>query len=191
MIDRWRKGARTRGDCGPSPVPWLSDAVWRGWNEGDPHAREEKVPNKPISDATPTAVTEDDRRRAGRGNVAPDAPVPPTGTLESHAALLDSTPGLGYFAVVRWPVCCERLSTLISDGITLDIAELERDVGSLDHALTEVHLPAGTSDRERFVSEAGWRPTLAAMRVRRFGDDGVAFFQCRACGRVYGAYHHP
>jgi hypothetical protein len=164
--------------------------IWREWNLGDPDAAQLKVPDKPISEAEPTLVTEDDRRRAGRGLAAPGQAAP-AGDLQAHAALLESTPGVGYFAVVYWPVCCERLTTLISDGGTLDVVELEREVGSLDHVLTEVHLPPGSSDGERFNSEGAWLRTLAAMRARKLSGDGIALFQCRSCGRVYGAYHHP
>jgi hypothetical protein len=179
------------GDPGDSPVPWLSDEVWRAWNAGDASARDVQVAGKPISGALPTRVTDDDRRRAARRPPTAGAPLPVRGTLEQHGALLASTPGLGYFSTVRWPVCCERLSTLISDGGTLDLRALERVAGSLDHALTEAHLPPGAADEERFAREGGWTRTLAEMRAGEHGGDGIALFECRACGRVYGAYCHP
>jgi hypothetical protein len=172
-------------------VPWLSDAVWREWNRDDADAAHLKVPGKPISDAEPTTVTEDDRRRAGRGKIGPGESAAPVAPPESLKALLDSTPGLGYFAAARWPVCCDRLCTLISESGTLALHELENELGSLDRTLLEVHLPPGSSAEERFDREGAWLRTLAAARAGKHSGEGTAFFQCRICGRVYGSYHHP
>jgi len=197
MFGDWFKGRRGGpgrpgpADPGACPVPWLSDEVWHQWNAGEANARDLKVAGKPISDASPTAVTDDDRRRAPRRSPIPDAPLPVRGTLEQHGALLASTPGLGYFAVVRWPVCCERLSTLICEGGSLDLRALEGVAGSLEHALTEAHLPPGATDAERFAREGGWTRTLGEMRAGNHGGDGIALFECRAGGRLYGAYCHP
>ena len=199
MFDRWRrlfggpsgKPSSGSGDPGPSPVAWLSNEIWRSWNDGDAGARDVQEPGKPISDAWPTPVTGNDRRRAARRNVAEGQPPPPAGTLEEHRARLESTPGLGYLSSVHWPVCCERLGTLISESGSLDLELLEREAGSLDRVLTEGHLPPGTSDGERFAREGTWQRTLAKMRAGTHSGDGVALFQCRACGRIYGAYCHP
>jgi hypothetical protein len=40
-------------DPGPSPVPWLSDRVWREWNDQNPLGASLKEPHRPISDAWP------------------------------------------------------------------------------------------------------------------------------------------
>jgi hypothetical protein len=175
-------------------VPWLSDAIWRAWNEGDADARNVKLRGKPISDARPTAVTEDDRCRAARRappGAAPNTALPPRGTLAQHGALLESTPGLGYLAAVQWPVCCERLTTLISENGSLDLAALESASGSLNFVLTEAHLPSGSSNEQRFAREGAWVRTLAEMRAGEHAGDGTALFECRDCGRIYGAYCHP
>jgi uncharacterized protein CbrC (UPF0167 family) len=113
------------------------------------------------------------------------------GTLASLKALLESTPGLGYFAAVRWPVCCDRLCMLISESGAPALPALEQEFGSLERSLLEVHLPPGASEHERFEREGAWLRTLAAARAGRHSGEGIAFFQCRACGRVYGSYHHP
>lgn len=165
-------------------MPWLSDAVWRMWNEGDAEAASFKEPGRPISDAWPTVVTDGDRSRAPRGNIPQGISLPPTGTLEEHLRLLASTPGVGYLSSVHWPVCCDRLTTLIAPSLEgPDIPSIEEQVGPLDLALLDVH---------REHRESGyWSERLTAMRRGRDGGDGIVAFQCRACGRVYGSFCHP
>ena len=179
----WRKREPARGDPGPSPVGWLSDEIWRTWNEHDPEAADLKTPHGgPITDAWPAAVSADDHRRAKVAPVPAGALVPPPGTLGEHATLLDSTTGSGYLRSVRWPVCCDRLTTLRPCDL-----ELERATGPLDDALTDAHGADGDLDELR----GRWRDTLAQKRAGKHGGDGMELFQCRTCGRVYGATSRP
>jgi hypothetical protein len=192
MFDRLRRRGRDAGngsgaptgDPGPSPVPWLSDEIWRAWNAGDSDACSRHEPGRPIDEVWPTFVTEDDRRRSRPAPIPPGAPVPAPGTLEEHATLLRSTPGTGYFNLVLWPVCCDRPTTLLMP----DIAALESAVGPLDVVLTEAHHP---SVEKRRAQEQAWADVMAKMRAGKHGGDGTAFFQCRACGRIYGACCEP
>jgi hypothetical protein len=58
----------------------------------------------------------------------------------------------------------------------------------MDAVLTDAH----HESEERWPSiKTGWDQTLAEMRIGKHGGDGIAFFQCRACGRIYGAFCQP
>jgi hypothetical protein len=168
---------------GPSPYPWLSDRRWADWNwthlDVDPDDEE----LRPIHERTLTVVSAADRERAPVGAVPADAELPPVRTLDGHEKLLDSTHGGGFINLVRWPVCCRRLGTLLSNG---ELNDIEAEVGPLDNSLIEAaiedYLPP---DRESAFR--CWAVELAQVRGGRSGGDGMALFQCRSCGRIYGS----
>lgn len=177
-------------------MPWLSDAIWREWNDQNPLGASLKEPNSPISGAVPTPVTEDDRRRAPSGLVPTDAPVPPPGSPEDHSRILESTPGEGYIGCVNWPVCCSRLTTLIGPTKEMEVRELEALVGPLDLAVIEADNASTFPNRDpaaidHTIRHGPWGETLAKMRIGKHGGDGINFFQCRSCGRIYVAASEP
>lgn len=183
-------------DPGPSPVPWLSELVWRRWNANNPLGASLKTPGHPISDAWPTPVTDDDRRRAPRGPIPPSAPVPPVGTVEEHARLLESTPGEGYIGCIHWAVCCDRLTTLIGPTIGMEIPELEAIVGPLDLGIIEADNLVAFASRDpdeidRAIRNSPWISELQKMRTGKLGCDGINFLQCYSCGRVYVVSSEP
>jgi len=185
-------------DPGPSPVPWLSDAVWREWNSVTPEAAllEERYagafpdPSPPPAVADPHVrlVRDEERERATRAD--PDAPVPEAGEPDELTARLAETPGRpGAYRPV-WPACCERPATLLAP----DAGALGQDglPGGVDEVL---YLP----DAEDEATGDGpmWlRPEAGGVRFRlpdeevfaRAEEAGdVQVFQCRACGRLYAA----
>lgn len=167
-----------------SPVPWLSDEIWSEWNQ-EPPACESSEPG-PIYNFTLTPVTPDDRQRAKVALIPTNAAVPSEGTLETHECALRSTPGNGSLSWVRWPICCSRLSTLLSIDT---LPELEDQVGPLDECLLEAHALDGPDDRATTFRD--WASTLEQIRQKPHLSDGVCLFQCRNCGRLYGSYCAP
>lgn len=159
-----------KDDSGPSPVPWVSDGVWRARNgfsetldapmvlraEVDPElivyphdvgpAIREPV-LRPVGDAEQALATP--------ASVPQGTPVPRRG---DHAALRhaleEETVGRFLVLAPRWPVCCGRLSTLV--GLTADPHD-----GSL------------------------FLPASSAADADPQGPIGQHTYQCRACGRRY------
>lgn len=158
------------GDPGPSPVSWLSDAVWRRRNTFDPLV---DAPNILLAEVDPMvkapgegeeqAVVKpvlrpvmDNERDLVSTEEADSADAAPQGSPEKLLALLAGTPGRFVGVSMRWPVCCGAISTLTgirSDGDS----------------------PAGT-----FLPSADtpgdWGTDVTAGEHR---------FQCRRCGRRY------
>ncbi len=169
---------------GPSPVRWIDELVWAVWSKWPP-----KSETSPIWEPRLRNVSEDDRRRAARGQ-ARGAPGP-QGPLEQHAQALAETPpaALGLLRPY-WPVCCDALATLINaEGAGHPLTEIEASVGSLDTSHLEADLSEDwtpKSDQELAeVVKIGYREELAVMRAEGELGDGFNIFQCRNCGRVY------
>lgn len=152
-------------DPGPSPAPWVSDALWRARNAF-----------RPEFDAADTLLAEVEGRktplqaavRAFEGPVLRPvadaerglAPVgeavgepPPEGTADEQVARLMGTPGRFIGGGVRWPVCCGRLAVLVAEGPS-----------SADGALV-LGEPGADLQPDRGRASHG--------------------FQCAACGRRY------
>jgi hypothetical protein len=156
-------------DPGPSPVAWVSDAVWFKHNRFDPEldAMNELLAEVDallprfgegpgLSFHTPVLrpVADNERELVAAGT--PTEPVPPRGTGDALLADLTTTPGRQIGVGIRFPVCCGRLATLVSTS------PQDRDPGAV------------------FLSEhAGMdRSDLDPTR-------GLHGFLCRACGRRY------
>lgn len=154
-------------DPGPTPVLWISDAVWRARNGFDPSL---DAPMLLLAEVDPDVhkVFGSDADGAFRDPVLrrvtdaerDDTPVahgredaPPPGDDEALLQALRDTPGRLVAVSPRWPVCCGRLTTLV--------------------ALTTDALPDG----------ARW---LAADPEAPVGEGpGQHGYVCRACGRAY------
>lgn len=160
-------------DPGVSPVPWVSDPVWRAINRFDP---ELDAINELVAEVDPSVPRFAQSARGGlEGPVlrlvqdaeravsepaeaeAGTAPVEtPSGTLDALQASLNATPGRLIGVAVRWPVCCGRLSVLTG-----------RDASApLDGALWlgDANVPYQPGDPTPFLPHR---------------------FRCPACGRRY------
>lgn len=155
---------------GPSPVSWLSDPLWRATNRFDPvldgpvELMSEVDPLiRPFADdARGAFVTPTLRQVSGEDRQMITPAALEAGLLVSEAApgtdlltVLKSTPGRQVAVEPRWPVCCQRLSTLLTDEVGRRNEALYLDIAHAE--LT----PAGLDGRGRHR------------------------FQCRACGRMY------
>lgn len=155
---------------GDSPVPWLSDELWRERNRFDvaldaPMLLMAEVdPMVPAfgSDATGAftepvlrPVTPEERGLAAVDEVPPDAPVPDALDVDGTVAALGATPGRFITVAPRWPICCGRLATL------------------------EAVTSAGRHERALYL------PPQAGQAAEEVAGRGSHSFQCRACGRRY------
>jgi hypothetical protein len=168
-----------------SPVPWIDDAVWTAWSQHPTLEAE-----SPIVRPTIGEVSADDRERAGRRPVRPGERSPPEGTLDAHTQLLASTPAAaGVVYSPLWPVCCRRLTTMIScEGAGQSLVSIENAAGNLDHAFIESLVASASEDGATAVNyrrQHGYSQELRLMRHDQHGGDGFVIFECRSCGRTY------
>ncbi|MRG97817.1 hypothetical protein [Polyangium spumosum] len=203
---------------GPSPVPWIGDRLWAEWNVDNPRG-ERDAGHNPICMLQFVPVTEDDLRRAPIARPLSGSALPPKGTLDDHRHLIDSTPGRGRIDGPKWPVCCDRLGTLLrAEGYGSTVREIEAIGGTLERCLLdiEIHPPRPTAEErlairahaklqgrsfEKFVEWGLSRPptppeTIIEGWKESLEQDGdldtyLAIFQCRECGRIYGSYSEP
>jgi hypothetical protein len=158
-------------DPGPSPVPWVGDAVWRAKNRFDPFL---DAPNELLAEVDPMfpgfgkdggrgvlqpvlrPVGEDERMLVA----APPAPevevVTPSGEAGHLLERLAATPGRTLVVSPRWPVCCRQLTVL---------------VGLNDVARPEEAIYLG----EQLPIDGAGRP----------GGQGQHSYRCGRCGRAY------
>lgn len=175
-----------------SPVPWLSDEVWTCWVRP---ALASEPASVAIVEPDLVVVTDDDRVRCPHWPVARDATVPPTGSHSDHLALLASTPSAGGWVYCpAWPICCDRLSTLLfAQNCGVDIIDVEETVGALEGAYLEnVYFPGNdqSDPSARRAVDVVVRRDLD--NLRRWGaTDGVLLYHCRACGGIYLSACHP
>lgn len=174
-----------------SPVPWIADQVWDCWN---PHGSECVDGRAPVEEPQLEPVAKADLLRVPRKSVSVDpALLPPRGIPEQQRALLEESPksACSTFCPV-WPICCERLTTLVnSQGAGLGRLELEA-LGPLERAYleTEFQYSARVSRTTREQYEAGLSQLLDELK-QKGAVDGLNVFQCRTCGRSYVASCHP
>ena len=179
-----------------SPVAWVSDAVWSRWMWDRQFAdltNEQEWVTFPEPRIYP--ATEGDLVRVHPARVPQDARLPPPGSVEAHRRLLESTPPALGVQAPSWPVCCDRLATLIHDqGTGCKVNEIEAQTGPLDRAYLEQEVRNDWCTRTAAELEQalllGYRDELECIR-RQGAADGVIFHQCRACGRVYVGSCHP
>jgi hypothetical protein len=161
-------------DPGSSPVPWVSDALWRAKNRFDPAV---DAANELLAEVDSlvsgfgggeTAVVKPQLRplqqeeRALVGEETPDVDEGPEGTAEALVALLEGTPGRFLALAPRWPVCCGRLCSMTGirgepgapDGSWLPSGGAEADWG--DNPETGFHrYQCGTCGR-RYSTDPAW-----------------------------------
>ena len=157
-------------DPGPSPVPWVDDAVWREKNRFDPSLDARVVLMAEIDpdvaafgrDATGGVrdpalrlVTDAERELRAKGAAALGE-APPVGPAEEQLERLRSTPGRLLLLSPRWPLCCGSLATLIA---------VRQDARPRD----ALYLP----------------PTPITDLPDPPDARGVHSYRCRRCGRAY------
>lgn len=179
-----------------SPVPWIADAVWADWSRRPVQKSTSLAGDSesPIGDPVVGEVSDDDRRRAPRRALREGEPMSPAGSLAEHTQLLKSTPptSLGVYGPF-WPICCQRLTTLIHcQGAGKSLEEIERVAGCLDFAFVEPN--SGdlqlTAEQDLELRARGYADLLNEFRRDR-GGDGYGIFECRKCGRTYVAIWEP
>lgn len=185
-------GPRPQPDPVASPVAWISDEVWSAWQYwgADP------VPPEFPTIASPDLIPADagDLDRVPRASIPPGVRVPPPGRVDELAQLLASTPPSVGVRHPTWPVCCNRLATLINhdgDGVPLD--RIECETGPLEHAFLAQDLRSNwdcrTDEQLADAMSSGYGESLRALREGAV--EGLVIFQCRSCGRIYVAACHP
>ena len=195
LARRWRARALVAlagsiGDLDPgdSPVPWISTALWRRENRRSLEMELETGPATLapcLVDATAFVAEAADQAGAPVAVVADDAPVPEPAPRAKLQAQLEAPPnatGL-YLDLPSWPVCCERLTTLVDCGF--GDGGLPDALPEAHHLRAEIRAMADAADEaevERYAAEPYGKEEL---------EDGVALFHCRACGRVYLGSYHP
>lgn len=182
----------TRGEE-RSPVPWLSDVVWRQMNpQGFLARRQAGLSGPVVRNPDVTEVSDDDRRRAplmpAHGDCSPE------GDRDAQHARLLGTPGAGSINSPVWPWCCRRLATLVSrHGGGDALARIEAHAGALDRAYLDAELRSwgGPEADIEGYRKLGWSGVLEQMRSGEHSGEGINVFHCRACGRVYVASSGP
>jgi hypothetical protein len=159
--------------------------VWAAWNR---HATPADAGERIVHGGLVGPVSESDRARAHR--LASDAgALPPVGTLAAQERRLSETLGAGSVQGAHWPLCCDRLTTLVFlHGAGIDGLVLIDRGGARGCLLASVAQAAGQALDEALT---GWDALVEQVRRRRHSGEGMALFHCRACGRVYGAYAEP
>lgn len=157
-------------DPGDSPVPWVSDDVWRARNAFDPAldapvilmAEVDPLVHAFGADATGAftepvlrPVTPEERGLAVIDEVPHDVAVPEAFDIEGTLAKLTQTPGRFVCVAPRWPICCGRLACL--------------------ETVTSEARPPGVL----------YLPPQSGEASEDNAGKGIHTFQCRACGRRY------
>ncbi len=178
-----------------SPVGWIADEVWLRLNPSGFLARRVVAvqPGPVVIDPHLTPAVRDDHLRVPQMLVRSDAEMPPTGTIDEQRERLLTTPGAGQIKSAIWPVCCDRLGTLISCQQNDLVAEIEASAGPLDRAFLceELNSWGGPNADVESFRDAGWSEVLGRMRSGAHSGMGINIFQCRACGRIYVASCAP
>ena len=182
-----------RKDPQRSPVPWISDEVWTDWQYWVVDPMPPDFPT--VEDFRVIVAGVEDRERAPRASLPSEAPSPPRGTIEEHERHLARTPPSVGIRSPTWPICCDQLTTLVNhQGEGTPLEQIETETGALDHAFLVEDL------RQNWNCKTG--PELAEAMRRGYGEslkclredgvaEGIAVYQCRACGRVYVGGCHP
>lgn len=165
-----------------SPYPWIADSLWMAWQR---RATDADRTRPIVNDCLVIPVSDDDRARAARlGGDGKD--LPPAGTVATHEQLLFGTHGAGRVVGGHWPVCCDRLATLIFIHGAGEEGNAVIDSGRADGCLlASVAEEAGQPLAD---AVADWNTLLKRVREHRHSGEGISLFHCRACGRVYGSY---
>jgi len=158
-------------DPGLSPVSWLSEDIWRSWNQyADPDG------TAPIILPRVRTATEADRDQATVLEARVQTSAPSTMTANEATQALLQTPGVGFSYMQNWPMCCGHLGTMLSLTWAMQNA---------------ADVPFRFLEDE--VRE-DWPLSSELSQSRAPGDakeDLEAFFQCTSCGRLYVGSRKP
>lgn len=180
---RARVGDRDRG---PSPVPWISTETWRReqpWDAAYEVLYGREGEGRPaVDEPTVCVATDADRRDAPR--VEPTMDPPPFD--DEPASVLSAAPLAVRLWVhgPAWPLCCERLATLVGFARGVDLAVREA-LPSAHFLRAEIAKEWGVSTPEAVEAEA------ARPYGRHELAQGHAVYHCRVCGCVYLGSYHP
>lgn len=185
--------ARTPPEPTSSPVAWIADEVWSAWRYWGSDPLPADFTTIEFPDLFPADAA--DLERVPRCTVPLGVSVPPPGRFDELVQLLATTPPSVGVRHPSWPMCCDRLATLINhqgDGVPLEAIEAE--TGPLDHAFLVQDLRSNWNCRtEADLAEAmrgGYAEPLKSLREDGVVE-GLVIFQCRSCGRVYVGGCHP
>jgi hypothetical protein len=157
-------------DAGPSPVPWVSDELWRSKNRFDPeldaineliaevdefHPHFDEVKGQAIREPELRPVSDNERDLVTPPAEPTGLPEGPKGSADALVEALTSTPGRSLVIAPRWPVCCQRLTVLV--------------------ALAEAQRPSDAKFLTQDVSADAWQAD----------PRGQHSFRCGTCGRAY------
>lgn len=156
-----------------SPYPFISDEKWRGWRG---YAGDDLGMGARTLEMNLVTVSEDQKARIASRPMSGPSPVP--GTIDECALQLrELKSDVFLMGPGNWPVCCDRLATLMGSD---ELGKAEAQLGPLDAC-------AVGEGSDSWPNECrSWRAKNADQP-----KDGVAFFQCRGCGRPYVAFHEP
>lgn len=155
-----------------SPHPFISDEVWREWRV---KAGAQLGVGPPALEMELVQIAEDVKARIATRPFS--GPQPSPGSIADCARqLLEIKCDSFLLGAGDWPVCCGRLATIVS---THDLAAMEARFGPLDDCAV------GDGSDAWPVQCQAWRNHPLS------GQDGLAYFQCRGCGRPYVAFHEP
>lgn len=170
-------------DPGPVPVPYISDETWRREESWTIPTHKRSYPA--IDDAAPTEAVDYDRQIAPT-LASTDGPTPPQGTIEEHRQRLLTPPqtrALRIYSPV-WPVCCQRLATLVGHH-GIDQA-FEGVIEKSHRLLAEI-----VADHEFDLELVEEREEAEKLTARDYDDtilqSGIALYHCGDCGSVYVA----
>ena len=107
------------------------------------------------------------------------------GQLENQ---LLRSPGSFIFRSPSWPVCCSQLGVLLhSQGKGIPLSELESENGPLDQAFLENELRTwgGPQAEVEGYFAKGWTDILMQIRAGTHSGQGINFFRCDNCKRIY------
>ena len=102
--------------------------------------------------------------------------------------LLSKTPGQFVLRAPIWPICCNQLCILLqSQGKGLSLNHLETKHGKLDRCFLENELKTWGGPQANLQSyfATGWSEILLQIRSNKHSGQGLNFFQCAQCTRVY------
>ena len=169
-------------DPGDSPVPWISDETWRRENSWGVPDYEAEHPA--VDGARPMLAVDFDRQIAPKIATSDNGQLAPTGSLEEQKERLDSPPASRALRIYSpiWPVCCNRLSTLVGhDGVD---EVFEAVIEQTHHLRAEV-----VADWD--VDPENEPHKVEGLVKRTYDDDqlqpGKGLYHCANCGSVYVA----
>ena len=191
---RWKRRAQSElrerigeRDPGDSPVAWISTELWRRANRWDIEMESQLGAPDPMPsvDAAILVVTDaEDRARAPVIEIDNAEPIPASGSGAELEQQLRAPPLANSLLMhcPSWPVCCDRLATLIGYDLV--------DDGFVE-VLPRAYYVRAESEKWGDGGEDAVMESSFEGGYDGFLPDGVAVYHCRQCGRVYLGSYHP